>query len=140
MEGTISRDLAALDDGDALSYLDRTTPRQLGCRPEVRCWGNPAPDFAFGAPSVTARTAGSAPPLRTIVYVDGFNLCYRALRGTQFKWLDQLVLFRTILSPINAITRIRYFTADVSGKRDPPSWWPWAVPLQSCSDVYASDV
>jgi hypothetical protein len=25
---------------------------------------------------------------RTIVYIDGFNLYYRALRGTPHKWLD----------------------------------------------------
>ena len=26
--------------------------------------------------------------MRTFVYVDGFNLFYRALKGTSWKWLD----------------------------------------------------
>lgn len=56
---------------------------------------------------------------RTFVYVDGFNLFYRCLKGTPYKWLDLLKLFRSVLRPTNDIVRIRYFTADVSGKRDP---------------------
>jgi hypothetical protein len=48
---------------------------------------------------------------RTIVYVDGFNLYYRCLRGTPHKWLDLLALSRSILRPSNDIVRIRYFTA-----------------------------
>jgi hypothetical protein len=34
---------------------------------------------------------------RTIVYVDGFNLYYGALRGTRFKWLDLSALFQKVL-------------------------------------------
>lgn len=56
---------------------------------------------------------------RTFVYVDGLNLYYRSLKGTQYKWLDQLKLFQSVLRPTNDIIRIRYFTADISGKRDP---------------------
>ena len=26
--------------------------------------------------------------MRTSIYIDGFNLYYRAVRGTPFKWLD----------------------------------------------------
>jgi len=26
--------------------------------------------------------------LRTVVYIDGFNLFYGALKGTPYKWLD----------------------------------------------------
>ena len=26
--------------------------------------------------------------MRTNVYVDGFNLYYRAIKGTQYRWLD----------------------------------------------------
>jgi hypothetical protein len=59
------------------------------------------------------------PSRRTAIYVDGFNLYYRALKGTAFKWLDLNVLCRDALRPSNDITRIRYFTAMVSGKRDP---------------------
>ena len=31
-------------------------------------------------------------PLRTIVYVDAFNLYYGSLRKTPYKWLDLLAL------------------------------------------------
>ncbi len=51
--------------------------------------------------------------------MDGLNLYYRCLRGTPYKWLDLLALFHSVLRPTNDIIRIRYFTADVSGKRDP---------------------
>jgi hypothetical protein len=38
--------------------------------------------------------------MRTVVYVDGFNLYYGALRGTPFKWLDLYGLFREhVLEP-----------------------------------------
>jgi hypothetical protein len=48
----------------------------------------------------------------TNVYVDGFNLYYRAVRGTPYKWLDIHKLCSLIL-PSNTIHRIRYFTAIV---------------------------
>jgi hypothetical protein len=67
----------------------------------------------------TQRQPSLLPRQRTFVYVDGFNLYYRCLKGTPYKWLDILRLFRSILRPTNDIVRIRYFTADVSGKRDP---------------------
>jgi uncharacterized LabA/DUF88 family protein len=57
--------------------------------------------------------------LETIVYVDGFNLYYRALRGTQHKWLDLVALTRAVLPATNHITRINYYTARVSGRTDP---------------------
>jgi len=57
--------------------------------------------------------------LRTSIYVDGFNLYYRALRRTSYKWLNLHKLCEDLLSPQNEITRIRYFTAPVSGKLDP---------------------
>lgn len=56
---------------------------------------------------------------RTFVYVDGFNLYYRALKGTPHKWLDILALVRNLLDADNDIQKIRYFTAPVSGKLDP---------------------
>lgn len=58
-------------------------------------------------------------PKRTYVYVDGFNLYYRALRGTRYKWLNIHALVTNLLDPENDIQRIRYFTAPVSGKLDP---------------------
>ena len=46
----------------------------------------------------------------TNFYVDGFNLYYRALRGTPFKWLDLRQLAETLF-PNDEIRRICYFTA-----------------------------
>jgi hypothetical protein len=57
--------------------------------------------------------------LRTYVYVDGFNLYYRALRGTPYKWLNLDTLASGLLDPQNRIEKIRYFTAPVGGKLDP---------------------
>ena len=50
--------------------------------------------------------------LKTYAYVDGFNLYYRALKGTQCKWLNIDALLR-IVYPKNTIICIRYFTANV---------------------------
>ncbi len=58
--------------------------------------------------------------MRTVVYVDGFNLYYRALKHTPYKWLDLGALFRRVLNPKNQILAIKYFTAKVAGHaRDP---------------------
>lgn len=57
--------------------------------------------------------------LRTYIYVDGFNLYYRALKDSPYKWLDLKALFTNILNPQNEILEIKYFTALVSGKIDP---------------------
>ena len=51
---------------------------------------------------------------RSIVYVDGFNVYYGALRGGPHKWLDLQRYFK-LLRPHDAIQRIRYFTALVDG-------------------------
>jgi hypothetical protein len=52
-------------------------------------------------------------PIRTRVYIDGFNLYYGALDKTPFKWLDIVALCRDLL-PQNQIERVHYFTALVS--------------------------
>jgi len=36
--------------------------------------------------------------MRTFVYVDVFNLCYGALEGTLWKWLDLVALFKIVLT------------------------------------------
>ncbi len=56
--------------------------------------------------------------LCTYVYVDGFNLYYRAVCNTPHKWLNLMRLCRQTLNPEDKIERLRYFTADVSGRRD----------------------
>lgn len=57
--------------------------------------------------------------MRTSIYIDGFNLYYRALKGTPYKWLDVKQLAINLLQPQNVITEIKYFTASVSGIFDP---------------------
>lgn len=69
------------------------------------------------------RKAASAFPdgesVRTIVYVDGFNLYYGALRHTPFRWLNLDVLCRLLL-PRNEVLRINYYTALVGAPPDNP--------------------
>jgi len=58
--------------------------------------------------------------MRTIVYVDAFNLYYGALKGTPYKWLDLHALAVALLRPQNDVTGIRYFTAKVRARPDDP--------------------
>lgn len=58
--------------------------------------------------------------MKTIVYVDGFNLYYRMLRSRpQFKWVNPLALAQQVLIPENKISKLWYFTAHVSARVDP---------------------
>jgi hypothetical protein len=56
---------------------------------------------------------------RTIVYIDGFNLYYRALKGTAHKWLDIEAMSRAALPQGCVIERVNYYTARISGRVDP---------------------
>jgi len=56
--------------------------------------------------------------MRTRVYVDGFNLYYGALKDTAFKWLDPVKLAYQLLLARYSVTKLKYFTARVSGIRD----------------------
>jgi len=52
--------------------------------------------------------------LRTAIYIDGYNLYYGRLRGTQFKWLDVVALFSQItrsIEPYSQINLVKFFTA-----------------------------
>lgn len=54
--------------------------------------------------------------MRTIIYVDGYNLFYGRLRNTQYKWLDIYKLFEGIIkiqNPASSIAQLKYFTAPV---------------------------
>jgi len=55
---------------------------------------------------------------RIIVYIDGFNLYYGAIKGTPYKWLDLVKLAENIIGGNPNIVLLRYFTAKVK----PPSW------------------
>jgi hypothetical protein len=57
-------------------------------------------------------------PNRTIVYVDGFNFYYGAVRGTPFKWLNLERLF-DLLRPHDTVVKIQYFTALIDGRTRP---------------------
>ncbi len=52
--------------------------------------------------------------MKTIVYIDGFNLYYGALKGTSHKWLN-LERYFTRLLPHDSVVAIKYFSAPVSG-------------------------
>ncbi len=55
---------------------------------------------------------------RTIVYIDGFNLYYGALKGTNFKWLDVKKLSQNILDKDHDVIGIKYLTSMISGSGD----------------------
>jgi len=55
---------------------------------------------------------------RTVIYIDGFNLYYGALKGTPYKWLDLKTLFTRILSNTHKITAIKYYTAKIKAHND----------------------
>lgn len=53
--------------------------------------------------------------MKTIVYIDGFNLYYGCLKGTPSKWLDLCALADALL-PKNDVVGVKYFTARVSAR------------------------
>jgi hypothetical protein len=53
---------------------------------------------------------------RSIVYIDGFNFYYGALRGTRHKWLNLESVFRR-LRPDDDLQAVYYFTALVNGPK-----------------------
>jgi uncharacterized LabA/DUF88 family protein len=62
--------------------------------------------------------------LRTVVFVDGYNLYYGLLRKSKFKWLDLVRLFgEHVLGRENELIQVRYYTAPVLGRMcdDPAS-------------------
>lgn len=62
--------------------------------------------------------------MKTIVYVDGYNLYYGLLRRSAFKWLDLYGLFQNhVLDPLSEVIEVRYYTAPVLGRMcdDPQS-------------------
>jgi hypothetical protein len=54
---------------------------------------------------------------KTSIYIDGYNLYYSRLKGTPFKWLDVVSLFRDqILPPQDPhadVVAVKYFTSPV---------------------------
>ncbi len=58
--------------------------------------------------------------LITNLYIDGFNLYYRALRGTPFKWLDLQQLAENLF-PEDTVNSICYFTALLEARPHDPT-------------------
>ena len=54
---------------------------------------------------------------KTNIYIDGYNLYYSRLKGTAFKWLDLVALFRDQIvmqqDPSAQVLNIKFFTAPV---------------------------
>ncbi len=55
--------------------------------------------------------------MRTIVYIDGFNLYYGLLRGTPWMWLNLAALSKSLLTDKYVISEIKYFTARIRSDR-----------------------
>jgi uncharacterized LabA/DUF88 family protein len=55
--------------------------------------------------------------LKTTIYIDGYNLYYSRLRGTSFKWLDVVALFRDVIlavqDPSAEVVAVKFFTAPI---------------------------
>ena len=58
--------------------------------------------------------------LITNLYIDGFNLYYRALKDTPFRWLDLRKLGVTLF-PEDSIHRVCYFTARLDARPGNPN-------------------
>lgn len=81
--------------------------------------GRRKPVFSF----LEMKMAGVVPtlvPLRTRVYIDGYNLYYGCLKGTPYKWLDPIILFEQLILPSSTPhpsellpLSIKYFTAKI---------------------------
>ena len=57
--------------------------------------------------------------MKTNLYIDGFNLYYRALKDTPFRWLD-LRKLAEILFPQDTIHKVCYFTARLDARPNNP--------------------
>lgn len=59
------------------------------------------------------------PSLRTIAYIDGFNLYHRALQDTPYRWCNPKTLLEKVVGKGVTFERANYYTARVSSKIDP---------------------
>ena len=58
--------------------------------------------------------------MRTIAYVDGFNLYFGALRNTPHRWLNLQRVIELHLMPRNELIGIKYFTAKLNSRPNDP--------------------
>ncbi len=57
--------------------------------------------------------------IKTIAYIDGFNLYFGSLKGTPYRWLDLAKLAKQLChehNPDSDVIAIKYFTADIKAK------------------------
>jgi len=77
--------------------------------------------------------------IKTIVYIDGYNLYYGLLRKSKLKWLDIVRLFSECILDKNAeLIQVRYYTAPVLGRMsdDPMSTQRQRLYLQALRKMY----
>ncbi len=70
--------------------------------------------------------------MRTVIYIDGFNFYYGAVKGTSCKWLDLKAMCQNILKPHHRIDSIVYCTALVNSRKDNPD-----APLRQATYIKA---
>jgi len=55
--------------------------------------------------------------MKTTIYIDGYNFYYSRLKGTPYKWLDIVALFRDLIAlpqqPDADVVAVKFFTAPV---------------------------
>ena len=51
--------------------------------------------------------------MKTIIYIDGYNLYYGLLRRSPHKWLDLYTLFQSHVLQDVDVLEVRYYTAPV---------------------------
>jgi uncharacterized LabA/DUF88 family protein len=81
--------------------------------------------------------------LKTIVFIDGYNLYYGAVRRTPYKWLDIYKLFSEQLLHQDAeLLEVRYYTAPVLGSLcdDPASPQRQRQYLQALRKLYPEKI
>jgi uncharacterized LabA/DUF88 family protein len=81
--------------------------------------------------------------MRTVIYVDGFNLYYSVLRRTNLKWLDLVALFRDHVLDSNAqLLEVRYYTAPILARMsdDPQSVQRQRIYLQALRKMHPNQL
>ena len=74
--------------------------------------------------------------MRTIAYVDGFNLYFGALRHTPHRWIDLQRLVKLHLMPRNQLIGIKYFAAKLHPRpKDPDAPARQAVYLRALATL-----
>jgi uncharacterized LabA/DUF88 family protein len=77
--------------------------------------------------------------IKTVVYIDGYNLYYGLLRRSTLKWLDVVKLFAAYVLDKNAeLIEVRYYTAPVLGRMsdDPRSTQRQRLYIQALLIMY----